>query len=170
MWNYGTNILGYTNYRNIQQIISKEAVRGLPPLEVKDKGCGECQVGKQTKSYHQKLQQVVIARVLELKHMDMMEPTQVENIRGKKYFYVYVDDFSRYTWVEFLREKLDTFEVFKKLILQVQNKKEQHVVRIRSDPRKEFENSKFVEFCAIEGITHECSSPITPQQSGVVER
>ncbi|GAA0142668.1 hypothetical protein LIER_03512 [Lithospermum erythrorhizon] len=49
--------LGHTNYRNIQQIISTEAVRGIPPFDVKDQGCGECQIEKQTKSCHQKLQQ-----------------------------------------------------------------------------------------------------------------
>ncbi|GAA0145719.1 hypothetical protein LIER_36174 [Lithospermum erythrorhizon] len=31
--------LGHTNYRNIQQLISKEAVRGLPMLDIKDKIC-----------------------------------------------------------------------------------------------------------------------------------
>ncbi|GAA0162915.1 hypothetical protein LIER_18906 [Lithospermum erythrorhizon] len=48
--------LAHTNYRNIQQIISKEAVRGIPTLDVKDQACGDFQVGKQTKSCHRKLQ------------------------------------------------------------------------------------------------------------------
>ena len=43
-------------------------------------------------------------------------------------------------------------------------------MRIRSDHGKEFDNSKFVEFCSSEGITHEFSVAITPQQNGVVER
>ncbi|GAA0147784.1 hypothetical protein LIER_07400 [Lithospermum erythrorhizon] len=34
--------LGHTNYRNIQQIMSKDVVRGIPPLDVKNKACGEC--------------------------------------------------------------------------------------------------------------------------------
>ncbi|GAA0161589.1 hypothetical protein LIER_17869 [Lithospermum erythrorhizon] len=59
------------------------------------KTCGECQVGKQTKSCHQKLQQVVTTLVLELMHMDLMGLMQVESTGGKKYVYVYVDDFSR---------------------------------------------------------------------------
>ncbi|GAA0162916.1 hypothetical protein LIER_18907 [Lithospermum erythrorhizon] len=102
--------------------------------------------------------------------MDLMGPMQVESIENKKYVSVCIDDFSRYTWVKFLREKSDTVKLVKKLILQVQNEKEQYVVRIRSDHGKEFENSKFAEFCADEGITHEFSAPITPQQNGVVER
>jgi hypothetical protein len=43
-------------------------------------------------------------------------------------------------------------------------------MRIRSDHGREFENSKFGEFCLSYGIQYEFSSPITPQQNGVVER
>ena len=80
------------------------------------------------------------------------------------------DDFSRYTWINFIREKSDVFEVFKELCLKLQREKESPVVKIRSDHGKEFENNKFAEFCSSEGIHHEFSSPITPQQNGVVER
>ncbi|GAA0151662.1 hypothetical protein LIER_10338 [Lithospermum erythrorhizon] len=85
--------LGHTNYHNIQQLIAKVVVRGLPPLVV------------------------VTARVLELLHMDLIGPMQVESIAGKKYVYVCVDDFS-----------------------------------------------------SAEGIKHEFSAPITPQQNDIVER
>jgi len=43
-------------------------------------------------------------------------------------------------------------------------------VRIRSDHGREFENSKFEEFCRSYGIKQEFSSPIAPQHNGVVER
>jgi hypothetical protein len=39
-----------------------------------------------------------------------------------------------------------------------------------ADHGREFKNSKFEEFCLSCGIKHEFSSPITPQQNGVVER
>ncbi|GAA0151607.1 hypothetical protein LIER_10294 [Lithospermum erythrorhizon] len=161
---------GHTNYRNIQQLISKEVVKGLPKLEIKEKICGECQVGKQTKVSHQLLQQVFTTRVLELLHMDLMGPMQVENIRGKKDIYVLVDDFSRYTWVKFIREKYDAFDAFQQLVAQIQREKGMAIIRIRSDHGKEFGNSKFNEFCSLEGIKHEFSALITPQQNGIFER
>ncbi|WJX62480.1 hypothetical protein P8452_47472 [Trifolium repens] len=102
--------------------------------------------------------------------MDLMGPMQVESIGGKRYAFVVVDDFSRFTWVSFIREKSDTFDAFKELCLRLQREKDSGIVRIRSDHGKEFENSRFSEFCADEGIGHEFSSPITPQQNGVVER
>jgi hypothetical protein len=43
-------------------------------------------------------------------------------------------------------------------------------MRIRNDHGREFENSKFEEFCLSYGIKQEFSFPITPQQNGVVER
>ncbi|PNX60220.1 gag-pol polyprotein [Trifolium pratense] len=154
----------------MKRVISEEAIRGLPSLQIQEGNiCGECQIGKQTKVSHQKLQHLSTSRVLELLHMDLMGPMQVESLGGKKYAFVVVDDFSRYTWVNFIREKSKTFEEFKDLCLQLQKEKDCGIVRIRSDHGKEFENSKFAEFCATEGIAHEFSSPITPQQNGVVE-
>lgn len=95
---------------------------------------------------------------------------QVSSIGGKRYVLVVVDDFSRFTWVNFLREKSDTFDVFKKLCIQLQRENHCGVMRIRSDHGIEFENFKFNEFCSSEGIKHEFSSTITPQQNGIVER
>lgn len=43
-------------------------------------------------------------------------------------------------------------------------------MRIRSDNDKEFENSKFYEFCSSKRIGHEFSTPIIPHYNGVVER
>ncbi|CAJ2661762.1 unnamed protein product [Trifolium pratense] len=163
--------LGHLNLKSMKRVISEEAIRGLPSLQIQEGNiCGECQIGKQTKVSHQKLQHLSTSRVLELLHMDLMGPIQVESLGGKKYVLVVVDDFSRYTWVNFIREKSETFEEFKNLCLQLQKEKDCGIVRIRSDHGKEFENSKFVDFCAAEGINHEFSSPITPQQNGVVER
>ena len=86
------------------------------------------------------------------------------------YAYVIVYDYSRFTWVKFIKENSEVFEVFKELCHKLQREKDCGVVRIRSDHGKEFENNKFEESCASEGISHEFSSPITPQQNGVVER
>jgi len=72
--------------------------------------------------------------------------------------------------VNFIREKSDTFDVFKDLCTQLQREKRCGIARIRSGHGTEFENAKFDEYCLDEGIIQEFSSPITPQQNGVVER
>ncbi|XP_057432497.1 uncharacterized protein LOC130725270 [Lotus japonicus] len=143
--------LGHLNPKGMKMIISTEAIMGLPKLKIKeDRICGECQVGKQTKASHKKLQQVPTSRTLELLHMDLMGPMQVESLGGKRYAFVCVDDFSRYTWVNFIAEKSDTFSVFKELCQQIKREKGYGIVRIRSDHGKEFENGKFSEYCSDE--------------------
>ncbi|XP_060960697.1 uncharacterized protein LOC133031254 [Cannabis sativa] len=95
-----------------------------------------------------------------------------ESISGKIYVMVLVDDYSRFTWVEFLRDKSDTFGSFSALILRLQTEKDSKVgkvFRLRSDHGKEFKNSIFSEFCNGMGIPHEFSAPKTPHQNGVVE-
>ncbi|KAK2417459.1 putative mitochondrial protein [Trifolium repens] len=163
--------MGHLNLKGMKKVISLEAIRGIPKLKiVEGKVCGECQIGKQVRMSHPMLEHQTTSKSLELLHMDLMGPMQVESLGGKRYVLVVVDDYSRYTWVNFIREKSDVFEVFKELCIQIQREKGSNVVRIRSDHGREFENSKFDEFCAAEGIKHEYSSPITPQQNGIVER
>ena len=75
-----------------------DAVEGLPKFEkVKKTMCSACQMGKQTKASHQKVNVIATSRCLELLHVDLMGPTRTKSLGGKKYIMVIVDDFSRYT-------------------------------------------------------------------------
>jgi hypothetical protein len=163
--------LGHLNLKSMRKLIIENAVRGLPKFKIEEgKICGECQIGKQTKMSHKKVRHMVTTRNLELLHMDLMGPMQVESLGGKRYVLVCVDDYSRYTWVRFIREKSNAFDVFKELCHLIEKEQGSEVIKIRSDHGKEFENSKFSEFCATKGIEQEFSAPITPQQNGVLER
>ena len=68
---------------------------------------------------------------------------QVESLAGKMYAFVCIDDFSRYTQVDFIKEKSYTFDVFRKLCKKVKNEQNCNIVRIMSDHGREFENSSF---------------------------
>ena len=142
--------LGHLNLWSLGNLVSKEAVRGLPKLKIKEgRICGHCQVGKQVRASHKKVDFLTTSRVLELLHMDLMGPMQVESPSGRRYILVVVHDYSRYTWVEFLREKSDAFDAFHTLSLRLQGEKENtsgKIMKIRSDHVKEFENGKFLEF------------------------
>ena len=67
-------------------------------------------MGKQTKASHHKVNVIATSRCLELLHVDLIGLIRTESLGGKRYIMVIVDDFSRYTWVEFLREKLEACE------------------------------------------------------------
>ena len=67
--------------------MSSEAIRGLPDLKIVEGSiCGECQIGKQTRMSHPRLEHQVTSKVLELLHMDLMGPMQVKSMVEKDMF------------------------------------------------------------------------------------
>ena len=70
-------------------------------------------MGKQIKASHHKVNVIATSRCLELLHVDLMGPKKPKSLGGKRYIMLIIDDFSRYTWVEFLREKLEAYEKLK---------------------------------------------------------
>ena len=52
------------------------------------------------------------SKPLELIHMDLFGSTRSMSLNEKKYGYVLVDDFLRYTWVFFLTHKHEVFSEF----------------------------------------------------------
>lgn len=75
--------------------------------------------------------------------MDLMGLMQVESVTRKIYYFVCIDDFSRYTWTDFIREKSDMFDVFKTLCVRLKTKKDRNIGKIKSNYGKEFENINF---------------------------
>ncbi|GJZ82919.1 retrovirus-related pol polyprotein from transposon TNT 1-94, partial [Tanacetum coccineum] len=107
---------------------------------------------------------------LELLHIDLCEPMKVASINGKKYILVIVDDYSRYTWVYFLRTKDEAPDMIINFINQVQRNLKAQILKIQTDNGTEFKNEKLLSFYAKLGIVHNTSIALTPQQNGVVER
>ncbi|GJT97043.1 putative ribonuclease H-like domain-containing protein [Tanacetum coccineum] len=93
-----------------------------------------------------------------------------ESIKGKKYILVIVDDYSRFTWVKFLRSKDETPEFVTNFLKQIQVGLNKTVRFIRTDNGTEFVNQVMSEYYEGVGIFHQKSVPRTPQQNGVVER
>jgi hypothetical protein len=102
--------------------------------------------------------------------MDLFGPIAYISIGGSKYCLVFVDDYSRFTWVFFLQEKSQTQETLKRFLRRAQNEFGLRIKKITSDNGTEFKNSQIEGFLEKEGIKHEFSSPYIPQQNGVVER
>ncbi|GJZ69369.1 retrovirus-related pol polyprotein from transposon TNT 1-94 [Tanacetum coccineum] len=103
--------LNHLNFGTINELARKDLVRGLPRLKFdKDHLCSACQLGKSKKHTHKPKTKNTNLEVLNTLHMDLCGPMRVQTINGKKYILVIVDDYSRFTWVKFLRSKDETPE------------------------------------------------------------
>ena len=106
----------------IKTICSKEHVHGLPKINfIKDHICEASEIGKQIRASHKAKFMVSTTRPLELLHMDLIGPVPVQSLGGCLYTLVVVDDFSRFTWTEFLKSKSDAFDAFFALCKRLQN-------------------------------------------------
>nr|GFB85844.1 ribonuclease H-like domain-containing protein [Tanacetum cinerariifolium] len=148
-------IMGYGDYRignvTVSRVYFVEGlghnlfsglVRGLSKLKFeKDHLCSACAMGKSKKKSHKPKAEDTNQEKLYLLHMDLCGPMRVESVNGKKYILVIVDDYSRFTWVKFLRSKDEAPYFIIKFLKMIQV-----------------------------GISHETSVAHSPQQNGVVER
>ena len=121
------------------------------------------------KSKHPSIASVQTSRPLELLHIDLMGLARVQSLGGN-YILVVVDDFTRYTWVMLLKDKVKAPEKMIHLCKKLQVEKDTMIARITSDHGREFENTKLATFYNDQSTRQEFSSPKTPQQNGIVER
>ncbi|GKC97075.1 retrovirus-related pol polyprotein from transposon TNT 1-94 [Tanacetum coccineum] len=162
---------GHVNMRLIQSLASKELVRNLPKLKFDQHFCDACKIRKQAHATHKAKNIVSMTRCLELLHMDLFGPSSIRSYEGNRYTLVIVDDYSRYTWTRFLKDKTEAFNQFEIFSKKIQNQLGCSIVSIRTGHGREFNNEvQFGEFCNANGITHNFSAPRTPQSNGVVER
>nr|GEW73575.1 retrovirus-related Pol polyprotein from transposon TNT 1-94 [Tanacetum cinerariifolium] len=163
--------LNHLNFDTINDLARKDLVRGLPRLKFeKDHLCSACQLGKSKKHTHKPKTENTNLEVLNTLHMDLCGPMRVQTINKKKYILVIVNDYSRFTWVKFLRSKDETPEVIIKFITQIQVGLNKIVRYVHTDNGTEFVNHTLTDYYERISIFYQKTVPRTPQQNGVVER
>ena len=67
-------------------------------------------------------------------------------------FLLFIDDFSRKTWMHFLKEKFEIFSTSKKLKVLIEKERGNNVKLLRSDRGGEFTTKEINEYCEIHVI------------------
>ncbi|KAK1419234.1 hypothetical protein QVD17_28397 [Tagetes erecta] len=162
--------LGHVNFDSMKQMVEKNMVVGMPKIDGENQICDACLVGKQTRQPFPKTASFRATRPLELIHGDLCGPISPCTLTGNRYIFVLIDDFSRFMWTYFLKEKSEAFEAFKKFKVMVEVETNVKIKTFRTDRGGEFTSHEFDRFCETEGIIRHLTAPYTPQQNGVVER
>lgn len=95
----------------------------------------------------------------DLVHSDLWGPSPISSITSVKYFLLFIDDYTRFTWLYLLNNKSETFSYFLKFQQLIQT---QFGTTIKALPLKPFLLNL--------GIVHRHPCPYTPEQNGRVER
>jgi len=103
-------------------------------------------------------------------HSDFCGPMSVGSLGGARYFVTFTDDYSRFSYVYFLKHKSEVFKKFKEFHAEVTNFINKRIKTLRTDNGGEYTSFVFEEYLKKNKIRHEVSIPHTPQQNGISER
>nr|CAN76821.1 hypothetical protein VITISV_017285 [Vitis vinifera] len=161
---------GHLNFGGLKTLQQKHMVTGLPQISIPSQVCEECVVGKQHRSQFPQGKSRRAKNVLELVHSDICGLINPTSNGGKKYLIIFIDDYSRKTWVSFLQEKSEAFSAFKSFKARVEKETGRSIKILRTDRGGEYCSNEFEHFCDDQGIRRELTAAYTPQQNGVSER
>ncbi|PKU70166.1 Retrovirus-related Pol polyprotein from transposon TNT 1-94 [Dendrobium catenatum] len=158
--------LGHPNKRILNSISSCNSAVSSQNCDI---SCSFCNSSKCHKNVFDKIERSTQS-LLSLIHSDVWGPAPVESNQGFRYYVIFVDDYSRFTWLFPLKTKSEVFDTFIHFKSQVENYTSRKIKILRTDGRTEFVNNSFSSFLKHHGIIHQLSCPYTPEQNGVVER
>lgn len=100
-----------------KEVVSKQMVGGLNNQISKSAEdtllCEACIVGKQTREPFQVGKRVKSKKPLELVHSDVCGPMPSATFDGFRYFVTFIDDFTHFTIVYLIKQKIEVFQKFK---------------------------------------------------------
>ncbi|KAI3672479.1 hypothetical protein L6452_38568 [Arctium lappa] len=131
--------------------------------------CESCLMGKMTKApFKGKPERAT--ELLGVIHIDVCGPFSSTTRNGHRYFITFTDDFSRYGYVYLMKNKSESFELFKEFQNEVENQHGKKLKTLRSDRGQEYLSQEFIDHLRDNGIVSQLTPPGTLQHNGVSER
>ena len=118
MWNLR---FGHLNFGGMKLLHTKNMVKGFPLIDIPERVCEGCIFCKQHKETFPVIKSYRACTPLEIIHSHICGPMQTSSIGGCKYFLTFIDDYSRKTWVYFMKHKSDAFSYFQQFKALVEN-------------------------------------------------
>ena len=147
----------------------KEIVKGIPTIMYSNGTFKGCVAGKHAERKYEKGKERRVVPVLVLIHSDIIGRLPTLSYGNSRYVFIFIDYFSRYCWVYFLKLKFEVFETFKVYKYLVENVCGNNIKVLRNNNGKEYVNKKLQHLCEQNGIQMQHYVPYTPQQNGVAE-
>ena len=85
--------------------------------------------------------------ILEIIHSDVCGPMSSNSLSMYVYYVCFIDDFSKKTWIYFMKNKDEVFSKFKEFKALIENHTENKIKTFRSDNGREFTSNEFKELC-----------------------
>ena len=97
-------------------------------------------------------------------HSDVCGPLQTQSIGGAKYFFTFIDDYTRCCAVYFMKYKSEVLENFKEFEVTTTDAG-RTIGTLRTDNGGQYLSSAFQNYLKEKGIRRELTVPHSPQQN-----
>jgi hypothetical protein len=161
---------GNLNFKYLYHLSKGGMVDGLPHIQYIDGVFHGCILGKHLEDKFNIGKAWRESSLLELVHSDITGPFPHQSICKDKYVLTFIDDFSRYTWVYFLKLKSKVFECLKYFKHLVEKKIGKRIKKLHIDNGGEYVNKGVEHICLESGIELQHTISYSPQHNGVVNR
>ena len=101
------------NFKYLQAIQKDEMVEGLTQIKSSTRACIGCVVGKHPKQSYEKGKGRRETQPLGLVNSGLIGPFPTPSYGGSRYVLTFIDDYSIFCWVYFLKLKSEVFEHLK---------------------------------------------------------
>ena len=123
-----------------------KVVTSLPDLKIDHEGIFKgCAKGKNIKNLFPK-SETKIKGALELIHSDVCGPMPSTPLSGYEYYITFIDDYSRKTWIYFLKAKDEVFGKFKEFKALIENHLEKRIKTLKTNNGGEYTSKYFEAF------------------------
>jgi hypothetical protein len=160
---------GHLNFIYMQKISKQGMVDGLPDIHFSKGTCEGCVLGKHPQEKFDKGKTHRHSSTLDLIHSDLVGPFPHSSINKARYVLIFVDDFSCFIWIFFLRKKSKVFRQLKDFKSFFETQSGKKIKILRTDNGGEYVNHEIQYICHEAGIYLQCTVPYNPQQNRVAE-
>ena len=168
-WDTWHRRYGHIGYSGLQALRDKNLVHGfLPDPRSAKSDCVPC---TQAKLAHTPFPSTAThtSAVGKVTHIDLWGKYAVHSIHGNQYYILFVDDYSRYVTVNFLKSKTQATQNVRDYLTHL-IARDIAPLAIRVDRGTEFVNEDLRTWCTQRGIDIQMTAPYSPSQNGVAER
>ena len=128
-----------------------------------------CQFGKQTAlPFNNRVSHALSP--FNLIHYDVWSPSPITTQCGSRYFVIFEDDFSQYTWIYIFKNRFEIYQIYRDFTKMIETRFSKLIKVFRSDNAQEYKAYEFTSIFHQFGIVPHSPCVGTSQQNGRAER
>ncbi|KAL0533200.1 hypothetical protein IC582_030415 [Cucumis melo] len=155
--------LGYASPEKLRHLISINNLNSITKFVPFN--CLNCKLAKQP-ALSFSTSTSIYDKPFDLIHSDIWGLSSTSTVHGYRYYVLFIDDFSRFTWIYFLKHRSELSRTYIEFANMIRTQFSCPIKTLRTDNALEYKNSTLISFLSQQCTLVQRSCPHTSQQNG----